>query len=367
MTEEAYEQYTDKYRPRTLDDVVGQKVAVGTIESMIAKGQINPTILISGPYGTGKTTLARIIARTINCATKNACGTCRSCVAMEKGNHTDVMELNAAEGRGIDTVRELIEVSKLAPRHNYRVLILDEVHQFTGPAAQALLKPLEEPSPRTIWILCTTDPQKILATIRSRSLQIKLQAVKQQPTVLLLKRVCKAENLAFPDKVLETIATLSDGHPRNALKLLEQVQLYSRSNGMPENLEEALPSIIDEMGSIPPEVLVTKYIQLLINGNYQALNAAHRVDNPEYFIQVAFRYLRGLIFEMKGVASSPEMSTYLAQTQFTRQFTHDHLVKMMELHLNGLEQAKRYGVDAADVLDLTVLKSLEVMQSAPRV
>lgn len=362
-----YKQFTEKYRPKKFKDVVGQKVAVGTLESMILKGTVNPTIMLSGPYGTGKTTLGRMIARYVNCATKDACGTCKSCLAMDSGTHTDVVEINAANARGIDDVRALIASADFTPRSNYRVFILDEAQQFSPQAAQALLKPLEEPPKRTLWIICTTDPQKILPAIRSRAQQIKLQAVPVKSLVNLMSRICEEEKLVFPEKALEVLATMADGHPRNALMLLEQVQHYLTSNGgMPENLEEALPKIVEEIGSLPPELLVSKYIHSLLDANYRSCcNMVRKAENPEYFLHLSFKYIRNLLHEMAGVSSTPELASFLSQTAFKRSFTQEHLVKLLELHLSGLEQAKRYSVDSSDVLDLIVLKSLEIMLTAP--
>jgi DNA polymerase-3 subunit gamma/tau len=362
-----YEPFVKKYRPKKLNEVVGQKVAVGIIESMLSKNEIAPCILITGEFGTGKTTLARIIAIYVNCESGKGCGTCRSCVAMDKGSHPDVTEVNAADSRGIDTIRDLVTISQLAPRFEKRVIILDEAHALTPQAASALLKPLEEPSKRTIWILCTTDAQKILSTIKSRSRQIKLLPAPAKSIQNLLQRICTAEGVPYPEKALEMIATLADGHPRNAVHMLESVKHYATSNGMPENLEEVLPKIIDEMSSIPPEILCTKYVQLLLDGDYKAIQAVQRADNKEYFMHIVFKYLRGVVHMMYNSPTTPEIEMFMSQTQFKRSFNRSQLLQLMDLHLNGLEQAKRYGVDAADVLDMVVLKCLELMQTAPQV
>lgn len=367
MTEEqTYTQFTDKYRPRKLSEVVGQKVAVGMIESMISKKEVAPFMILSGPYGTGKTTLARIIARYVNCATGNACGTCRSCELMDSGRkHPDVLELNAANSRGIEDVRELIQLSELAPRSPYRVIILDEAQQFTGPAAQVLLKPLEEPSKRTIWILCTTDPQKILATIRSRAKNIKLFEAPVKSIVTLLNRVCKAEGLNFPEKSLETIATLAAGHPRNALNILEQAKHYVASAGADANIEDVIAKAVDEMASIPPEVLCSKYVQAVLDANVPvALACCKRVEHPEYFLQVAYKYLKGVVHVLYGVEAKPEIEMFVTGTDFKRKFDKTNIIQLMELHLNALQQAKSYGVEGADVLDLIVLKSLEYISAS---
>jgi DNA polymerase-3 subunit gamma/tau len=361
-----YVQLTGKYRPKKFIDVVGQKVAVGTLESMIYNNKINPTIMLSGEYGVGKTTLARIVARYVNCDTRNACGVCKSCIALDNGTHPDIIEINAANTRGIDDIRELINSASFTPRSNYRVFILDEIHQLTTTSSQALLKPLEEPPKKTLWLLCTTDPQKILASIRSRCQHIKLQKVPTKNIQGLLSMVCEEEKLPFPSKVIDLVANLADGHPRNALMLLEQVQHYVISKGViPDNLEEILPTVFEELGSLPPEILVSKYVQYLLDASHRlCCKSVKQVENPEYFLHIVYKFLRDILYELTGVTSDPKVSSFLMQS-FKRNYTKEHIIKLLDLHLTGLSQAKQYSLDPYDVLDLVVIKSLELMATAP--
>lgn len=361
-----YSQLTDKYRPRKFSDVIGQKVAVSTLESMICNNKINPAIMLSGEYGTGKTTLARMVARYVNCATRNSCGTCKSCVTIDSGTNPDVIEINAANTRGIDDIREIIVSSSFMPRSNYRVFIIDEAQQITPAGIQALLKPLEEPPSKTLWLLCTTDPQKIPASVRSRCQQLKLQKVPLKSIHTLLARVSEAESLALPETVTSLVANLADGHPRNALMLLEQVQHYVTAQGsVPENLEEVLPALFEELGSLPLEVLVSKYVQYLLDASHlNCCKSVKQVENPEYFLYLSYKFIRDILYELTGVTSNPKISSFL-MGNFKRDYTKEHLIKLLDLHLTGVVQAKQYIIDPADVLDLVVIKSLDLMSTVP--
>lgn len=362
-----YQQFTDKYRPKTFKDVIGQKPAVASLEGMILSNKLNPTLMLSGPYGTGKTTLARIIARYLNCETRNSCGTCKSCLAMDSGTHPDVIELNAANTRGIDDIRALIDKAYFNPRYNYRVFILDECQQLTPQAAQALLKPLEEPPKKTVWILCTTDPQKILPAIKSRSQHIKLNPIKEASITKLLGNICEKENLKFPEKALNLISGLAQGHARNAVMLLEQVQRYlAKQDKVPENLEENLPSIIEELGSLAPELVVVKYIQALLSGSYQALRIAEKADNAEFFINLAARYIKNMILFIQGVQDSPEMS-YFKTFKSPYSLSSNDLVTLLELHMEALNKSKTYVIEPSDIRDLMILRSLEVVRATPKI
>lgn len=214
-----------KYRPVTLADMVGQETPVETFQQMLATDRLSSTFLIDGHTGTGKTTFARIIARYINCKTNDACGKCASCKAGKSS--PDIDYLNAGSDGKIDDIRQLIKRSSLAPMFKYRIVIIDEAHNLTGAAAEALLVPLEEPPPRTIFILCTTDPDKLLATVRSRCTRFSMQPV---PSKLIVKRmltVLKAEKVKVDKEKakpgLKLIADLSDGSMRYALSMLEAV------------------------------------------------------------------------------------------------------------------------------------------------
>lgn len=360
-----------KYRPKFFNEVIGQRVAVGTLESMLAQDKLSHTIMIVGPLGTGKTTLARMIARYVNCKkSPGICSgddLCSSCKAIDSGNSPNVIEINAAETRGINEARALIEQSKFAPLGaNQRIFILDEVHALTSQAASAMLKPLEEPSPRTIWILCTTEPQKILPTIRSRSLVLKLKPVEVPILKKHLAKICKLEGRELPDNILEAIADMAQGHVRNAMKMLEGILLYTEKNGVSEGLVDNIGAVLDELLGITPEILVEKYMEYVLNGDNLALAAIRRADNLPYFTNLATQFIKNLIFNVKGLdITTSKVVNFLNKTRLTRDLEEQDLIHLYDLHLTALERLKAYDTDHLDLLDLVVLKSLAYIQSKP--
>ena len=368
---DTYKQLTAKYRPRYFSDLVGQRVAVGTIESMLANGKINPTILITGNFGTGKTSLSRLIARYINCR-KGSLGDicsptdtpCISCRSIDAGNSLDVLEINAANARGIDDVRELIERSKLSPSmgSRRRVFICDEIHQWTPQSAQAMLKPLEEPAPKSIWILVTTDPQKVPATIRSRCMLVKLLPVTPVATVTLLKRITKSEKVTVPDVTLNQIAALSSGHVRNAVSMLESVLHYL---GKGDVGELNLPTILDEMGMTPPDVLVKKYLQHVLNCDYNAIAILRKTDNLYYFISLVVKFLKGVIFVLAEapIEDLEACKDFLFNNTFVKNFGSEDLLVLLELFVDAMEHSKGYDLDLCELLDLVTLKALEITKT----
>lgn len=194
-----------KYRPSTLDEVVGNEDVVNILKNQL-QGEVPKSILLHGPTGCGKTTLGRIIAKELG-----ACG-------------GDLREIDSADFRGIDTIRDIRKQSQYKPLESpVRVWILDEVHRLTGDAQSALLKTLEDTPKHVYYILCTTDPQKLLPTIRGRCSQFKVQTLTERETKTLLRKVVKAEGESISKEVYDRIVQDSMGHPRNALQILAQV------------------------------------------------------------------------------------------------------------------------------------------------
>lgn len=210
-----------KYRPRKLEDLVGQKDVVATIRGALRTKKIPSAYMLVGGTGLGKTTTARLLARYLNCETHDACGKCPNC-ALPITSHPDYEELNIANLRGIDDVRSIIRKSINRPRvGRFRIILLDECHQLTPQAAETLLKPLEEPAPATVWILATTDPQKLKPTIIKRCTTLALKPISEADVTARLKYIAKKEGLTIKDKLWSIIYRGSEGHMRNAVQLLE--------------------------------------------------------------------------------------------------------------------------------------------------
>lgn len=234
--------WVTKYRPKKLNQLVGQQFAVNYIQSMLAEKTIPNAILISGDTGTGKTTIARLICRYLNCQTLNACGKCPSC-KIPIDQHPDYQEYNWSEARGIDDIRLIVQQAQFMPRFNIRVLVGDECHQLTTQASEALLKPLEEPPSNTLWILLTTDPQKLKPSIRGRCQEIPLKRPTLSELVGFMQKILARENVKLPNQVLEQIAQSTGCLVRHAIQLLESIALFSKS--MPNATEEELLRLID--------------------------------------------------------------------------------------------------------------------------
>jgi DNA polymerase-3 subunit gamma/tau len=216
-----------RYRPMRFDEVIGQDAAVSVLRHSLEGGKTVHAYLFSGPRGCGKTSMARILAKALNCMDVQAgaepCGTCPSCLAITSGNSLDVVEIDGASNRGIDEVRELKAHVSLAPFSSLRkVYIVDEVHMLTEPAFNALLKTLEEPPPHAVFILATTEPQKVPVTIRSRCQHIPFRRIPGKDIALRLALVCNNEGVPSEEAALWELARQADGAMRDALSLLEQ-------------------------------------------------------------------------------------------------------------------------------------------------
>ena len=228
-----------KYRPLTFESVVGQQHIVSTLEHAVAEGRLSHAYLFCGPRGTGKTTMARILAKALLCQGAEAaratgasgcmaCGTCPECEAIAAGTHPDVYELDAASRTGVDNVREeIIGSVNFAPvRGAYKVYIIDEVHMLTAAAFNALLKTLEEPPSHVVFVLCTTDPQKILETILSRCQRFDFHRISNEDIVGRLRWICEQEGFSYDDEALEMVARHARGGMRDALSTLEQLSVF---------------------------------------------------------------------------------------------------------------------------------------------
>ena len=241
-----------KYRPQTFDDVVGQEPVVRTLRNAIANGQLRQAYLFAGPRGTGKTSMARILAKSVNCAqgpTTTPDNTCHACVAISNGTSLDVVEMDAASQRGIDDIREIRERVVLQPvEGRYKVYILDEAHQLTDAAWNALLKLIEEPPPHLLFVFCTTELQKVIPTVRSRCQTFSFARPRFEDLVKVLARVAEGEGFQAPEAALSQIARAAKGSFRDAVSLLDQ--LAAATGG-----ELTVQSVLQLLGAVDEESL----------------------------------------------------------------------------------------------------------------
>jgi len=219
-----------KYRPQTFDEVVGQEAITRTLRNALRQGRVRHAYLFTGTRGTGKTTMARLLAKAVNCLApedRRPCNACTLCTALNEGRLLDLIEIDAASNRGIDEIRDIREKVGFRPNEGrYKVYVLDEAHMLTEPAFNALLKTLEEPPPHVIFILVTTDPQKIPATITSRCQRFDFKRIPVHDIVGRLAYVAGREGLTAEPEALEMIAQQGTGAMRDALSLLDQLTSY---------------------------------------------------------------------------------------------------------------------------------------------
>lgn len=221
------------YRPMTFDEVAGQKHIVQTLKNALRENKIAHAYLFCGPRGTGKTTMARIFAKALNCENEfgNPCNHCENCVAITEGRHPDVIEIDAASNRGIDDIRDLVSKVKYSPiLGRYKVYIIDEVHMMTNEAFNALLKTLEEPPENVVFILATTEPYKLMPTILSRCQRYDFTKVSDGDIYNRLFDILQNENIQIEEDALSMLVSLADGGVRDALSMLDQAIAYCGNN-----------------------------------------------------------------------------------------------------------------------------------------
>jgi DNA polymerase III subunit gamma/tau len=294
----AYEPLHHKYRPQTFSDLVGQETIALTLSNALEQAKIAPAYLFTGPRGTGKTSSARILAKSLNCLnsdrpTPDPCGKCEVCLAIAKGAALDVMEIDAASNTGVDNIREIIERSRFAPvQCRYKVYCIDECHMLSVAAFNALLKTLEEPPPQVVFVLATTDPQRVLTTIISRCQRFDYRRIPLTAMTSHLRYIADAEKIAIADDALTLVAQIANGGLRDAESLLDQLSL------LPEKI--TVEKVWDLVGAVPEQDLL-KLLQA-INGNdslavlQQCRNLLDRGREPLVVLQnLAGFYLNLLI------------------------------------------------------------------------
>ncbi len=264
----AYEPLHHKYRPQTFADLVGQEAIATTLSNAMKTQRIAPAYLLTGARGTGKTSTARIIAKSLNCLsfdvpTPTPCGKCEMCLSITRGNALDITEIDAASNTGVDNIRDLIERSQFAPvQARYKVYAIDECHMLSTSAFNALLKTLEEPPDRVVFILATTDPQRVLPTIISRCQRFDFRRIPLQPMVDHLGKIAKIENININSEALLLVAQMSQGGLRDAESLLDQLSLHE---GEIKN-----EIVWDLVGTVPERDLL-EVLEVIANQNSVAV------------------------------------------------------------------------------------------------
>jgi DNA polymerase-3 subunit gamma/tau len=292
-----------KYRPQTFEDVAGQEPITRTLRNALRQGRIRHAYLFTGPRGTGKTTMARLLAKAVNCHApeeERPCNVCSICVAITEGRLLDLIEIDAASNRGIDEIRDIREKVGFRPNEGrFKVYVLDEAHMLTEPAFNALLKTLEEPPPHVIFALVTTDPHKIPATITSRCQRFDFRRIPLQAIVDRLAFIADQEGIAVEPQALEFIAQQGTGAMRDAISLLDQLTSYGD--------EITLDQVRMVLGTVASES-AGKLIACLadgdVSGGLELINrAVSNGADPRQFGREVVEYLRGLLLIKQGAGT----------------------------------------------------------------
>ena len=291
----SYQVLARKYRPQRFSDVIGQEHVTRTLKNALEQQRIAHGYIFSGHRGIGKTTIARILAMALNCRSKDhpvaePCGVCESCTEIRAGNSVDVIEIDAATNRGIDEIRELREAARYRPaRDRYKIYILDEAHQITDAAFNALLKTLEEPPGHVIFMMATTQPEDIPQTIRSRCQHFSFHAVKFDDIVAQLRDIAGREKISADDNALALLAEAGDGSMRDALSIMDQAIAGCGTELTAETVRglagavasEVLEEILQSVARNSAEEVMRQVDRLLTEGH-----------NPAHFARQMLRFLR---------------------------------------------------------------------------
>lgn len=353
----SYQVLARKYRPQKFSDVIGQEHVTRTLQNAIAQERIAHGYIFSGHRGIGKTTVARILAMALNCRSKDKpspepCGICESCTEIRAGNAVDVIEIDAATNRGIDEIRELRDGARYRPaRDRFKIYILDEAHQITDAAFNALLKTLEEPPSHIIFMMATTQPEDIPQTIRSRCQHFSFRAVKFEDILQQLRDITKQEKITADDDALALLSEAGDGSMRDALSILDQA-IASTSEHL------TLESVRSLIGSAPAGALETVMQAVAESASDRILVLVDELlgegHSPTHFARQLVRFLRNVTVAKIAGKDSPLLQVSSDErarvTRIAELFTEEELARHLQIMLRthgelGYRQEQRFHLE----------------------
>lgn len=365
----AYQVIARKWRPQTFEQVVGQRHVMQTLENAIRQNRLAHAYIFSGTRGVGKTTTARILAKCLNCVkgpTATPCNECENCVAITTGNSLDVLEIDAASNRGIDQIRELREMVRYAPvGGRYKIVILDEAHQLTDEASNALLKTLEEPPPNVVFILATTQPEDLVDTIKSRAQLFQFRSLSFQEIAEALENVAKKENLQIEPGAVAVLARAAEGSLRDGLSLLEQAIAYCGDNITDAQVRELL-------GVVAEDILDDLISAIENRSAEQALSLVQKLHsgghNLQHFCRESIRHIRNLLVakisgaESELITEPPDQRPRIAAQ--AENFSEEDLTRFFQILMSTDEDLRRKP-DPRLHLELGLLRLVNAARLAP--
>src|SRR5215470_16038344 len=367
----SYQVLARKYRPQRFSEVIGQDHVTRTLRNAIEQQRIAHGYIFSGHRGIGKTTIARILAMALNCRsgdgpTADPCGTCDSCVEIRAGSSVDVIEIDAATNRGIDEIRELRDAARYRPaRDRYKIYILDEAHQITDAAFNALLKTLEEPPSHIVFMMATTQPEDIPQTIRSRCQNFNFHAVRFDEIVNQLRAIAQKENIKADDNALAVLAEAGDGSMRDALSIMDQAIACCG-----ERLSAEV--VLGLVGSVGSEVMENLMGAVARSSSEEALRLLDKLmtegQNPSHFAKQLVRFLRNTIVAKVSGADSPLLQISSDERQrvarVADQFSEEDLARFLQIMLRTYDELG-YRQEHRFHLELGVLKLVHAQRLLP--
>jgi DNA polymerase-3 subunit gamma/tau len=364
-----------KYRPQRFSEVIGQEHVTRTLKNAIEQQRIAHGYIFSGHRGIGKTTIARILAMALNCRgvdgkadrpTPEPCGVCESCTEVRAGSSVDVIEIDAATNRGIDEIRELRDAARYRPaRDRYKIYILDEAHQITDAAFNALLKTLEEPPPHIIFMMATTQAEDIPQTIRSRCQHFSFHAVKFDEIIGQLREIAKKENIQADEEALAMLAEAGDGSMRDALSIMDQAIACCGAKlsgelvrGLVGNVgSEMLEELMGTVERSSSEAALLLLDRLMIEGH-----------NPAHFARQLVRFLRNAVVAKVAGADSPLLQISSDERarvgRVAEQFSEEDLARFLQIMLRTFDELG-YRQEQRFHLELGVLKLVHAQRMLP--
>lgn len=336
----AYQALYRKWRPQRFADVVGQTAITQTLKNALIRHQVSHAFLFAGPRGTGKTSCAKIFAKALNCLNLQdgePCNRCANCVAANNGSMEDIIEIDAASNNGVDEIRTIRDQVKYAPTQGkYKVYIIDEVHMLSMGAFNALLKTLEEPPAHVVFILATTELQKVPATIISRTQRYRFRRIKQSDILKQLQKILKAEKIAYDEQALQVVAQVADGGMRDALSILDQLLAYDRGK---VNYKDALKVT----GFAAQQAIESLLLQLVKGQTEPALQAAQHLLAQGASTRNILTELIELVTKLLLAKADPEQGQQFLVKDFFKQAqtaSQAALFKLIRLANQGLQDLR---------------------------